>query len=88
MLFHLLFYIVLPVIFFAIPNSINSTTKLFVIAAQAHTFVILQLILNLIDIPYQMWKSKKIKNLSDQREGFKYNQAQLHKQVQFRDFPL
>jgi hypothetical protein len=35
-----------------------------------------------------MWKSKKLKNLSDQREGFKYNQLQLHKQVEFRDFPL
>ncbi len=88
MLFHILFYILIPILFFAIPNYIGETAKLFVIASQAHTFVILQVILSLFDIPYQMWKSKKLKNLSDQRQGFKYNQLQLHKQVEFRDFPL
>ena len=67
MLFHVLFYILVPVLFFAIPNYIGSTAKLFVIAEQAHTFVVLQVITNLIDLPYQTWKSKKVNKLSDQR---------------------
>lgn len=88
MLFHILFYIVIPVAFFAIPNQIKDTTKLFVIAEQARTFIVLQLIINILDVPYMLWREKKIKCLSDQREGFKYYQKNLHKIVEFRDFPL
>lgn len=32
MLFHIIFYILIPVLFFAIPNYIGNTAKLFVIA--------------------------------------------------------
>lgn len=88
MLFHLLFYIIIPVLFFVIPNKIVTTTKLFVIADQARTFIFLQLLVNIIDVPYQFWKSKKIKSLSDQREGFKFYQRQLHNLVEYRHFPL
>jgi hypothetical protein len=66
-LFHLVFYIIIPTVFFSVPNSINQTIKLYVIADQARTFVIIQLIISIIDVPYQTWKNKKVKNLSDQR---------------------
>jgi hypothetical protein len=88
MLFHVLFYIVIPVVYFAIPNSVPQTTKLFTIAQQARTFIFLQVLINIIDVPYRLWKSRKTKSLSDQRVGFKYYQQKLHKVVEYRDFPL
>ena len=88
MVFHLLFWIIMPVVYFSIPSSINQTTKLFVIAGQAQTFLFLQVLFILIDLPYRIWKGKKTESLSNQRVGFKYYQRQLHKLVEFRDFPL
>jgi hypothetical protein len=88
MLFHIIFYIIIPVLFFTVNDGIDPTIKLFVISEQARTFVVLQLILCIIDIPYQIWKKRKTKSLGDQREGFKYNQQMLHKIVEYRDFPL
>lgn len=67
MIFHIIFYIVIPVVFFSVDDGIDSTVKLFVISEQARTFIVMQLILCMIDIPYQMWKAKKTKSLSDQR---------------------
>ena len=88
MVFHLLFWIIMPVVYFSIPSATSQTTKLFVIANQAQIFIFLQVIFIIIDLPYQNWKSKKTASLSDQRVGFKYYQRQLHKLVEFRDFPL
>ena len=88
MIFHLVFYIIIPTLFFFIRDGINTTVKLYVIAQQARTFIFMQVILCFIDIPYRMWKNKKISVLGDQREGFKYIQKMLHKIVEYRDFPL
>lgn len=67
MLFHVIFYIIVPVLFFVISDGIDSTIKLYVISEQARTYIVMQLILCIIDVPYQIWKNKKIKCLSDQR---------------------
>ena len=88
MTFHVLFYIVIPVVFYAIPSDTPQTTKLFVITQQARTFIFLQIVANIIDVYYRVWKSRKTECLSDQRVGFKYYQRQLHRVVEFRDFPL
>jgi hypothetical protein len=69
-------------------DGIDTTIKLYVISEQARTYIVLQLILCIIDISYQLWKSKKFRCLSDQRIGFKYNQQMLHKMVEYKDFPL
>ena len=74
MAFHIIIYIILPVSFFAISSSTSRTTKLFVIAWQATIFFIFQIIVIVIDIPFQIWKNKKTSCLSDQRVGFKYYQ--------------
>ena len=67
-LFHFVFYLCLPTIFFAAPGGeINSTVKLYVIYQQARTFIIVQLLILIFDIPYRLWKSNKINKLSDQR---------------------
>ena len=78
----------MPVVYFSIPSSTNQTTKLFVIAQQAQTFIVLQVIFIIIDLPYRIWKGRKTECLSDQRVGFKHYQRQLHKIVEFRDFPI
>ena len=70
------------------PNSLNPTVKLYVIAQQARTFILVQLLIVIIDIPFRMWKNRKIKSLSDQRYAFRYNQKMLHKVVESRDYPL
>jgi hypothetical protein len=88
MLFHIVFYIIIPVGFFSINDGIDSTIKLYVISDQARTFIVMQLILCIIDIPFQMWRRRKTRCLADQRFGFKYNQQMLHKIVEYRDFPL
>jgi len=88
MLFHIIFYIIIPTIFFSIGDGINSTIKLYVISEQARTFILMQLIICIFDIPYQIWKKRKIKCLSDQRVGFQYCQKMLHKTVEYRDYPL
>lgn len=80
-LFHLVFYIIMPTVFFAIPNGISRSVKLYVISEQARTFIIIQLLIVLIDLPYRMWKSQKVKSLSDQRKAFKHNQYTLNKIV-------
>lgn len=86
--FHLVFYIILPTIYFAIPNSVSRTVRLYAISEQARTFIIVQLLIALIDIPYRVWKSKKVKHLSDQRFAFKHNQYTLNKIVELIDYPL
>ena len=72
--FHLIFYIILPTVFYGITNGINQTVKLYVISDQAQTFVLVQLIIVIVDVPYRIWKRKKIESLSDQRYAFRYNQ--------------
>lgn len=79
--FHIIFFVLLPTFFFMIPSSISPTVKLYVISGQARTFIIIQLIIVLIDMPYRLWKNKKIRNLSDQRFAFRYNQRMLHTSV-------
>ena len=46
------------------------------------------MLIALIDIPYRIWKSKKVENLSDQRYAFKHNQYTLNKIVELIDYPL
>jgi len=67
MIFHIVFYVIIPSLFFFIQDGINTTVKLYVISQQARTFIIMQIILCFIDVPYRIWKSKKTKVLSDQR---------------------
>jgi hypothetical protein len=81
MIFHIVFYVITPTLFFFLKDGIDTTVKLYVISQQARTFIIMQMILCFIDIPYRIWKNKKISVLGDQREGFKYNQKMLHKIV-------
>lgn len=88
MIFHIVFYIIIPSLFFFINDGIDTTVKLYVISQQARTFIIMQMILCFIDIPYRVWKNRKTSVLGDQREGFKYNQKMLHKVVEYKDFPL
>ena len=77
MIFHIVFYIIIPSLFFFINDGIDTTVKLYVISQQARTFIIMQMILCFIDIPYRVWKNRKTSVLGDQREGFKYNQKML-----------
>lgn len=86
--FHILFYILIPTFFFMYPNNLNPTVKLYVIAQQARTFIIIQLIIIIVDMPYRIWKNKKVQALSDQRHAFRHNQGMLHKLVESRDYPL
>jgi hypothetical protein len=74
MLFHIIFYIIIPTLFFLIGNEINPTVKLYVIANQARTFIVIQIIICIVDLPYQMWKIKKTRSLADQRQAFRFNQ--------------
>ena len=69
-------------------NDINPTVKLYVISQQARTFILVQLIIVIVDIPFRMWKNKKVRSLSDQRYAFRSNQKMLHKMVESRDYPL
>ena len=86
--FHIVFYILIPTFFFMYPDDLSPTVKLFVIAQQARTFIIIQVIFVVIDLPYRMWKGRKVKALSDQRYAFRYNQKMLHELVESRDYPL
>jgi len=81
MLFHIIFYIIIPTLFFMIGSEINPTVKLYVIATQARTFIVIQLIICIVDLPYQIWQIKKTRSLADQRQAFSYNQQMLHKNV-------
>jgi|LakMenEpi03Aug12_release.lakeMendotaPanAssembly.Ray.scaffolds.fasta_scaffold841666_1 hypothetical protein len=81
LMFHFLFYLLIPTVFFTFDNGINQTVKLYVISEQARSFIFIQLILSVVDIPYRTWKAKKIASLSDQREGFKFCQNLLHRVV-------
>ena len=70
------------------PSELSPTVKLYVIAQQARAFIVLQVIFVIIDLPYRMWKSNKVKALSDQRFAFRNNQKMLHSIVESRDYPL
>lgn len=54
--FHVLFYIIIPTFFFMIPGEISETVKLYVISEQARTFVVVQIIIVVVDLPYRIWK--------------------------------
>ena len=72
----------MPLLFFILPNSIKyPTVKLYVIAGQARIFIIVQLLLNILDLPYMLWKNRKTKTLSHQIYAFRYNQRMLHEIV-------
>lgn len=86
--FHLLFYIIIPTFFFMFPGEISETVKLYVISEQARTFIVVQIVIVSVDLPYRIWKNKKVKALSDQRVAFRNNQQMLHKLVECRDYPL
>lgn len=86
--FHVLFYIIIPTLFFFLPSEISDTVKLYVVAEQAKTFILVQIIIVLVDLPYRIWKRRKVLALSDQRVAFKNNQQMLHKLVECRDYPL
>ncbi len=86
--FHFVFYLIIPTLFFTFGSGLTKTLKLYVISEQARTFIIIQTLLAIIDLSYRTWKRKKTKCLSDQREGFKFNQHMLHQTVQYRDYPL
>lgn len=86
--FHLLFYVIIPTLFFMLPGDISETVKLYVISEQARTFIVIQVIIVLVDLPYRMWKKRKVRALSDQRVAFRSNQLMLHKIVECRDYPL
>ena len=88
MCFHILFYILEPTFFFMYPNDISSTVKLYVIGQQALTFLVVQLTLMVLDVPYRVWKSKKLRALSDQRYAFRNNQGMLHKLVESQHYPV
>lgn len=77
-MFHLIFYLIVPTIFFVVDNGINQSIKLYALSQQAQTFIIIQMILSCIDFVFRMWKVKKIRALSDQREAFKYPQEYLN----------
>lgn len=87
-MFHLIFYLIVPTIFFVVPNRINQSIKLYALADQAQTFIIIQLLLSWLDFVFRMWRVKKIRALSDQRESFKFPQKYLHERVEYREFPL
>lgn len=80
-MFQLIFYLIIPTIFFKVDNGIYGSVKLFAISSQARTFIIIQLILSFIDSIYRIWKMKKDMTLADQREAFKYPQKLLHEKV-------
>jgi hypothetical protein len=86
--FHLLFYVLIPTFFFVLPGDISETVKLFVISEQARTFIVIQVIIVIVDLPFTLWKKKKVKALSDQRVAFKNNQWMLNRIVECRDYPL
>jgi hypothetical protein len=80
-MFHLIFYLVVPTIFFVLPNGINQSVKLYAMADQSQTFIIIQLIMSWVDFVFRMWRVKKIRALSDSREAFKFPQKYLHERV-------
>lgn len=41
----------------------------------------MQVVLSAIDMTFLIWKRRKVRNLSDQRMGFRYSQQTLHKTV-------
>lgn len=87
-MFHLIFYLIIPTIFFKFSNGIQQSIKLFAISSQAQTFIIIQFILSFFDSIYRLWKMKKMKTLADQRESFKYPQKFLHDRVEYREYPI
>lgn len=54
--FHVLFYIIIPTFFFMVPSEISETVKLYVISEQATAFVVIQVIIVIVDLPYRIWK--------------------------------
>lgn len=87
-MFHLIFYLLIPTLFFVIDNGINQSIKLYALSQQAQIFILIQMVMSSIDFVFRMWRVKKIRALSDQREAFKYPQQYLHERVQYREFPL
>ena len=77
-MFHLIFYLLVPTFFFLVDNGISQSVKLFAISSQARTFIFIQLILSSFDSVFRLWRMKKMKSLADQRESFKYPQKYLH----------
>jgi hypothetical protein len=80
-MFHLIFYLIVPNIFYSVENGIDPSVKLFAISSQAQAFVLLQLAFSSMDYIFRLWRIKKMKTMTDQREAFKYPQKFLHEIV-------
>ena len=78
-LFHLLFYLYLPAMYYAISSTESSAAvKLRTLFFQVTIFVIVSIIIATIDFDYCMFRTKMKKRLIDIETSYKFCQKQLH----------
>ncbi len=87
-LFHELFYLILPIAFFFTASGFAQNVKLYFLDSQCKIFLIIQLIVALTDNCYCLWSCRKHKLLADSRQSARYRQKELNAMVEVPEFPM
>jgi uncharacterized membrane protein YbhN (UPF0104 family) len=88
-MFHILYYLYTPAIYYVTTNSMfNKTEKLKTLFTQVLLFLIFSLIIAVIDVKYRAFASRRKKFMSQISESHKLCQKKLHEMLTFPSFPI
>lgn len=88
-MFHMLFYLYIPAIFYTQTHStFGKTMKLKTLFFQVFMFLLFSLIIGLVDVNYRIFSSRRKKYLSQVSESHQVCQKKLHDIVTYPSFPI
>lgn len=92
--FHFFFYLVSPAIYYVFASGPSSSppipqnAKLKELFLAVFLFMIMQIIIAAVDVPYLMYKKRKNKLLGSRSEANNYCQLRLHEELNSPGFPI
>lgn len=85
-LFHFIYYIIIPTFYLRFVGKVDKNRTLFIITNQSFNFLLVQFILAGVDIVFCSW-NKRLKKVEDQSKPVGCQKI-LHSQIQFPRFPI
>lgn len=85
-LFHFIYYIVIPTFYLRFSQKVDKNRTLFIITNQTFNFLLVQFILAGIDLMFCTW-NKRLKKVNDETKPIGCQKI-LHNQIQYPRFPI
>lgn len=87
-IFHFLFYLVAPICYYFYATDISANAKLAQFFFAVLLFLILNIIIALVDIRYQIYKKRRSNLMKSWSQWGKLCQARLHEELKYPSFPI